>query len=347
MKRVVKTALILALVLTGALPAFSADKEIIGAGATFPYPLYSKMFDAYNKEYGIKVNYQGIGSSGGIKELTNKTVDFAGTDAFMTDEEMKKAGAAIVHVPTCIGSVVLTYNLTGVTDLSLSQSVLADIFLGKITKWNDPKIAKLNPKVKLPDLPIAVIHRSDGSGTTSIFTDFLALISPEWKSKVGAGKTVNWPVGLGAAKNSGVAGMVQKVPGSIGYVELAYAIENKMSVALIENKSGKFIKPTLESTSLAAKGAIPDDTRVSLNNTSDPKGYPIAGFTWLVLYKEQNYGARTPDQAKSVVTLINWMTHEGQKFTSPLLYSPLPSEVVKKSEKLLKSVTYNGKPVLK
>ncbi len=347
MNRVMRIAMMLALVLAGSLPAFSAGKEIIAAGATFPYPLYSKMFDAYNKEYGVKVNYQGIGSSGGIKELTNKTVDFAGTDAFMTDKEVNKAGAPIVHVPTCIGSVVLTYNIKGVTELSLSQSVLADIFLGKITTWNDPRIVKLNPKAKLPDLPIAVIHRSDGSGTTSIFTDFLAMVSPAWKSNVGAGKTVNWPAGLGAAKNSGVAGMVQKVPGSIGYVELAYAMENKMPVALIENKSGKFIKPTLESTSLAAKGNIPDDTRVSLNNTSDPKGYPIAGFTWLVLYKEQNYGGRTMDQAKSVVTLINWMTHEGQKFTSPLLYSPLPNEVVKKAEKILKSVTYNGKPVTK
>jgi phosphate transport system substrate-binding protein len=347
MKRVMRVAMILALMVVGSLPAFSAQKEIIAAGATFPYPLYSKMFDAYNKEYGMKVNYQGIGSSGGIKELTNKTVDFAGTDAFMTDAEINKAGAPIVHVPTCIGSVVLTYNIKGVTALSLSQSVLADIFLGKISKWNDPRIVKLNPKAKLPDLPIAVIHRSDGSGTTSIFTDFLAIVSPEWKSKVGAGKTVNWPAGLGAAKNSGVAGMVQKVPGSIGYVELAYAMENKMPVALIENKSGKFIKPTLESTSLAAMGTIPDDTRVSLNNTSDPKGYPIAGFTWVVLYKDQNYSGRTMDQAKSVVTLISWMTHEGQKFTSPLLYAPLPNEVVKKAEKLLKSITHNGKPVSK
>ena len=347
MNRIIRVAMILALMVAGSLPAFSAQKEIIAAGATFPYPLYSKMFDAYNKEYGMKVNYQGIGSSGGIKELTNRTVDFAGTDAFMTDAEIKKAGGAVIHVPTCVGSVVLTYNIKGVTALSLSQSVLADIFLGKISKWNDPRIVKLNPKAKLPNIPIAVIHRSDGSGTTSIFTDFLAIVSPEWKSKVGAGKTVNWPVGLGAAKNSGVAGMVQKVPGSIGYVELAYAMENKMPVALIENKSGKFIKPTLESTSLAAKGTIPDDTRVSLNNTSDPKGYPIAGFTWVVLYKEQNYSGRTMDQAKSVVTLISWMTHEGQKFTSPLLYAPLPSEVVKKVEKLLKSVTHNGKPVLK
>jgi phosphate transport system substrate-binding protein len=347
MKQVMRIATMLALIAIGSIPVFAAESGIIGAGATFPYPLYSKMFDAYNQEYGIKVNYQGIGSSGGIKELTNKTVDFAGTDAFMTDGEMKKASGAVVHVPTCIGSVVLTYNLKGVADLSLSQSVLADIFLGKITRWNDPKIVKLNSKAKLPDLPIAVIHRSDGSGTTSIFTDFLAIVSPAWKSKVGAGKTVNWPAGLGAAKNSGVAGMVQKVPGSIGYVELAYAIENKMPVALIENKSGKFIKPTVESTSLAAKGEIPADTRVSLNNTSDPKGYPIAGFTWIVLYKEQNYNGRTLDQAKSVVALISWMTHEGQKFTSPLLYAPLPSEVVKKAEKLLKSVTYNGKPVSK
>jgi len=345
MKNALRVLLILGLALGLAVPVLAAD-ELSGAGATFPYPLYSKMFDAYADEFGVRVNYQGIGSSGGIKELTNRTVDFGGTDAFMTDDKIAETGTDIVHIPTCLGAVVLTYNLEGNPDLRISQDVLADIFLGNITSWNDPAIAALNPGVSLPDMDIVVVHRSDGSGTTNTFTVFLSKISTEWADVVGQGKTVEWPTGLGAAKNSGVAGMIKQTPGAIGYVELAYATENDMPVALIENSSGNFIKPDLVSTSLSAEGDIPEDTRVYLADTSAADGYPITTFTWIILYKEQNYDGRTLEEAKLLMDLLWWMTHEGQVHCEPLLYAPIPEKAVSSVESLLRSVTYDGTPIL-
>jgi len=345
MKNALRVLLILGLAMGLAVPVLAVD-ELSGAGATFPYPLYSKMFDAYASETGVKVNYQGIGSSGGIKELTNKTVDFGGTDAFMSDEKIAETGADIVHIPTCLGAVVLTYNLEGSPELKISQDVLADIFLGKITSWNDDAIAALNPGVSLPDMDIVVVHRSDGSGTTNTFTVFLTKINDEWADTVGKGKTVEWPTGLGAAKNSGVAGMIKQTPGAIGYVELAYATENGMPVALIENSSGNFIKPDLMSTSLSAEGDIPEDTRVYLADTSAAEGYPITTFTWIILYKEQNYDGRTLEEAKALMDLLWWVTHDGQVHCEPLLYAPIPEKAVGSVENLLKSITYDGKPIL-
>jgi phosphate transport system substrate-binding protein len=242
---------------------------------------------------------------------------------------------------------VVTYNLPGNPQLKLSRAVLTDVFLGKITKWNDKAIAALNPGVVLPSLPVTIVHRSDGSGTTSIFTDYLAKISPEWKEKVGAGKEVNWPVGLGAKGNPGVAGQVKNVPGSIGYVELIYALENDMPTAMLENKKGNYITPTLESTKISAEVEIPDDTRASLTDTDAEKGYPITGMTWLILYKEQSYDGRTKDEAKALVDLMWWMTHEGQTQCEPLKYAPLPKPTVEKAEKILKSITYGGKLIRK
>jgi phosphate transport system substrate-binding protein len=347
MKRMMKMIVPMLLMIGMTTAAFGAGNQLMGAGATFPQPLYSKMFDIYNKKFGVEVNYQGVGSGAGIEQLTKKTVDFGATDSFMKDADLAKAPATIVHVPIALGAVVITYNLPGDPQIKISRAVLADIFLGKIKKWNDKAIAALNPGVKLPSLPITVVHRSDGSGTTSIFTDYMSKISPEWKEKVGSGKEVNWPAGLGAKGNPGVAGQVKNVPGSVGYVELIYALENGMPVATLENKKGNYIVPSLESTKLSAEVTIPDDTRASLTDTDAANGYPITGMTWIILYKEQNYDGRKAVTAKALVDLIWWMTHEGQSQCEPLKYAPLPKGTVEKAEKILKSVTYNGKPIRK
>jgi len=345
--RSVRTAVLAGLLAVGLVSAcFSGDSELLGAGATFPYPLYSKMFDAYNQQRGVKVNYQAIGSGGGIKQLLEKTVDFGGTDAFMTDEELKVAAMPIVHVPTCLGAVVLTYNLPGNPELKFTPQIVADVFLGKITQWNDTSIAEANPGAALPGMAIVVVHRSDGSGTTSIFSDYLSKVSAEWKDKVGAGKSLNWPAGLGAKGNPGVAGLIKQLPGSVGYVELIYASQNKMPVAVIKNKAGAFVEPGIKSVSAAAVTQIPADTRVSITDTDAKDGYPISGFTWLVLYQEQNYGGSS-QRAAELLRLVSWMIHDGQQFAEPLEYSPLPKDVIIKAEKILASVTYNGKPVLK
>jgi len=323
------------------------EKELIGAGATFPYPLYSKMFDVYYHESKVKVNYQAIGSGGGIRQLINKTVDFGGSDAIMSDKDLAEASAPILHIPTCAGAVVVTYNLTGNPELKLTPDIVGDIFLGKITQWDDPRISAINPGVKLPNTHMTVVHRSDGSGTTFIFSDYLSKVSSEWKEKVGSGPSVNWPTGLGGKGNPGVAGLVQQTPGSVGYVELIYALQNKMPYGTIKNKKGNFINPTLASTSLAANIELPDDMKVSLTNGDAADGYPISGFTWILVYKEQNYGDRSEEKAKEVVKLLGWMTHEGQKYAEPLHYAPLSKKAVEKTEKLIKSVTYKGSTIMK
>jgi phosphate transport system substrate-binding protein len=334
--------------LFGASTLYGAEKELIGAGATFPQPLYSKMFDAYFQQNKIKVNYQGIGSGGGINQLVKKTVDFGGTDAFMTDKELTEAVAPVLHIPTSLGAVVVTYNLPDSPKLNFTQDLVADIFLGKIKKWNDPQIAAANPKVKLPDLAISVVHRADGSGTTYIFSEYLSKVSKEWKDNIGTGKSLNWPAGqIGQKGNPGVAGYVKQTPGSVGYVELLYALQNKMAFGKIKNKAGAFVEPTLNSVSAAANVKIPDDTNVSLTDSDAKDGYPISGFTWLIFYKEQNYGGRSKEKAEALVKMLHWMVKDGQKFVEPLQYSALSSEAVAKSEKIIKSVTYGGAPILK
>jgi phosphate transport system substrate-binding protein len=346
MKRYAGVAVVLA-VLFAAGVGFAADSEIIGAGATFPFPLYSKMFDVYGKEYNVKVNYQAIGSGGGIRQLINRTVDFGGSDAIMSDEDLKAAGAPVVHIPTCAGAVVITYQLPGNPEIRFTPEVVADIFLGKITKWNDQRIVSQNPGVSLPNLDMTVIHRSDGSGTTNIFSDYLSKVSKEWKDKVGEGTALNWPVGLGAKGNPGVAGLVKQTPGSVGYVELIYAIENKMPFGLLQNAKGNFVKATLAATSAAANIPLPDDMKVHLTNTSAADGYPIAGFTFILLYKDQKYGDKTMDKAKAVVNLVGWMIHDGQKYAEPMQYAPLSRNAEEKAEKLLKSINYGGTALAK
>ncbi len=321
--------------------------ELSGAGASFPYPVYSKMFDAYYQETGVKVNYQSIGSSGGIKNIKDKVVDFGASDAYLSEADMASFDAPVVHVPTVLGAIVVTYNLAGSPTLKLTGEVVADIFLGKITRWNDRRIAGINPGVSLPEADIIVVHRSDGSGTTFNFTYYLSAVSADWKAGVGTGKSVNWPVGLGGAQNSGVAALVTQTPNSIGYVELAYADQNNLPYATIRNAAGNWIVPSLDSTSLAANTNLPDDTRIALGNTGAANGYPISTFTWLIVYKEQAYGGRSLDQARATVDLLWWVAHEGQQYAKPLEYAPLPDTAVKKVEAILQSVTCNGTPVLK
>ena len=332
------------LLIAGSLQA--GEKELLGAGATFPYPLYSKMFDAYHKQYDVKVNYQAIGSGGGIKQVKSQTVDFGGTDAFMSAADLKNLPNPILHVPVCLGAVVVTYSLPGDPVLNFTPDILAAIYLGKIKKWNNERLAKINPGIDLPDMAIVVVHRSDGSGTTFIFSDYLSKISPEWEKQVGRGKSLNWPEGLGAKGNPGVAGLVKQLPGSIGYVELIYSLQNEMPAGLIMNKSGNYIEPSMEGVSLAAGVDLPEDTRVSITDTEAERGYPISGFTWLIFYQEQNYNGRSLDQAESLMDLVWWVIHDGQKFAEPLHYAPLPEGAVEKAEKIVRSVVYDGKQIL-
>lgn len=335
-----RVAVALALVsLTVAAGTASAETLINGAGATFPYPLYSKWFSEYAKvDSGVKFNYQSIGSGGGIKQITAQTVDFGASDKFLSDEELKAAPGKLIHIPTVMGAVVVTYNLPGIpSGIKLNSEDVANIFLGKITMWNDPKIADDNPGVKLPAKPIIVVHRSDGSGTTSIFTDYLSSVNQEWSHKVGKGTSVKWPVGLGGKGNEGVAGQVKTTPYSLGYVELAYAFENKLPYASLKNKSGHFVEPSIHSTSAAAAGAVkhmPADYRISLVNQPGKDAYPIVGFTWLLVYEH----AKDPAKGKKLVEFLNWSLHKGQKMAAPMLYAPLPENVVKMVEKTIKTL---------
>jgi phosphate transport system substrate-binding protein len=304
--------------------------QINGAGATFPYPIYSKWFSEYNKLHpNVEINYQSIGSGGGIRQITNGTVFFGATDGPMTNEQQLAAPSKILHFPTVLGADVPVYNIPNMSaELKFTGPVLADIFLGKITKWNDPAIAKLNAGVNLPATDITVVHRSDGSGTTYIWVDYLAKMSAEWKSKVGVNTSVNWPVGLGGKGNEGVAGLVTQTPGSIGYVELIYALQNKISYGSVQNMAGEFMKATEASVTAAAAGAatkMPADFRVSITNAEGKGVYPVSSFTWLLLYESP----KDKVQSKIMVDFVKWALTDGQKFAGQLGYAPLPDSVVK------------------
>lgn len=324
-----------------------ADKQLLGAGATFPYPLYSKMFSEYGKKDSTQTNYQSIGSGGGIKQIMSKTVDFGASDAFLSDDDISKAPAPVVEFPTCIGAVVISYNLPDNPELKLTPEIVTGIFMKTITKWNDKKIKAENPDAKLPDQDITVVHRSDGSGTTFVFTDYLAKVSDDFKTKIGAGKSVNWPDGeIGGKGNEGVAGVIKQTPGAVGYIELAYAMQNTMAFAMIKNSAGNYVKASLESASLCANGDIPADTRISITNSSVDQAYPIASFTWIIVYKEQKYGDRSKAKATTLCKELWWMIHDGQQFCNALNYATLPPKAVTAAEAVLKSVTYDGQPVL-
>ena len=340
--KLLKIAVLAAIVLGIAGPTLRAQSQLNGAGATFPYPIYSKWFDVYSKEHGVNFNYQSIGSGGGIKQVTEGTVDFGASDAFLTEAQMKeikdKQGSDILHFPTVMGAVVLTYNLPGVgNDLKMTPEVLADIYLGKITKWNDAKITGINPGRKIPDLAILVAHRSDGSGTTNIFTNYLSKVSPEWKEKVGQGTSVNWPVGLGGKGNDGVTGVVKQSEGGFGYVEIAYAIQNHMPYCLLKNKAGKFVGPDLAALSAAAAGAaanMPKDMRVMITDSDGPKSYPICGFTWLLIYQNP----KDKQKGKEIAAFLHWALTKGQEYCRDLNYGALPATVQKMDVKQISEI---------
>jgi len=321
--------------------AASAHAEILinGAGATFPYPLYSKWFSEYAKiDRSVKFNYQSIGSGGGIKQITARTVDFGASDKSLSDQELAAAQGKLLHIPTVMGAVVVTYNLPGIgKGVKLTPDVLAQIYQGKIVSWSDPKIKKDNAALNLPNKPIIVVHRSDGSGTTSIFTDYLCAVSPEWAKRVGKGASVKWPVGLGGKGNEGVAGQIKTTPYTIGYVELAYAFENRLPFAFVKNSAGAFVEPSIDSTSAAAAGAsksMPADYRISLVNQPGKNAYPIVGFTWLLVYQDQ----KDKVKGRKLVEFLNWELKQGQKMAAKMLYAPLPANVAKMVQKTIGTI---------
>jgi phosphate transport system substrate-binding protein len=329
-----------------ALVATTASAQsLTGAGASFPYPLYSKMFAEYKNATGTSVNYQSVDSGSGQKQIIERTVDFAGSDNPMSDETLKSAPAKLLHVPTAIGAVVPAYNLPGVSaPLKFTGKVLADIYLGKIRTWNDKAIAALNPGVTIPPLPITVARRSDGSGTTYVFSDYLSKVSSEWKNKVGVGNSLDWPVGTGAKGNDGVAGIVKSTPGALGYVELVYAKQNKLPFGAVQNRAGKFVLADNGPASKAAEGVvIPSDTRVSITNSANADAYPIASFTCVIFYQDQKYGNRTEAQAQELKKLLSWMTTTGQQYNEPLDYAKLPANAANKAKSIINSITYGGK----
>lgn len=314
-----------------------------GAGATFPNPLYQKWLSEYGKLHpNVRIDYQSIGSGGGIKQIQAQTVDFGASDAPMTDEDLKAAPGEILHIPTVLGAVVVTYNVASITQpLRLSSEVVADIFLGKIKKWDDQHIKQDNPGASLPAADITVVHRADGSGTSFVFTDYLSKVSPEWKDKVGADKSPKWPVGQGGKGNEGVTGQIKQQPNTIGYVELAYAVQNKLPVALVKNGAGKYIEPSIDAVTAAAASAsaqTPDDLRVSITNSTGENAYPIASYTYILAYKNQKDAAK----GKALVDFLWWGIHDGEQYAKDLLYAPLPAEIVQRAEAKINSITSGG-----
>ena len=321
-------------------------QQLSGAGATFPLPFYNVVFEQFAEVNGDAVAYGGIGSGGGVRNLRDKIVDFAGSDAFLSEKEMSEMNP-VIHIPTCMGAVVLAYNLEGVDELRLTGEVIADIFAGEIKMWNDERIKELNPQALLPSEAIIPVFRSDGSGTTFVFTDYLNKVSPMWASRFGAGKSVNFPAGQAAKGNPGVAGVIKQTKNSIGYVGSEYAFAQKIAYAKIQNQQGEFVAPSSASISASASGEIPSDTRASITN-SDAKGaYPISTFTWMIIYKEQNYSDRSKEQAIATLDLIQYiLSDEAQKITAYVHYAPLPTKAKEISLSNLKTVTYNGEAIL-
>jgi phosphate transport system substrate-binding protein len=335
----------LSLAAAATLAGLAAAQELTGAGATFPYPLYSKWFDVYHQQRGVAINYQSIGSGAGIQQVKSGTVDFGASDAALSDAALRDMPRRVVHFPTVGGALVLVYNLPGFDGrVKLTPELLAGIYLNRITTWNDKRIAAANPGVKLPTAPILVVHRSDGSGTTNIFTLYLAAVSSEWKELVGAGTAVSWPTGVGGKGNDGVAGVVRQTPGSIGYVELAYAKQNQLAYAAIRNKAGQYVEPTMAAVTAAMDGVaaqLVKDVRTPIVNSAAPTAYPICGLTYLLVYQD----TKDPVRARSLASFIAWAMKDGQAYAEPLDYAPLPASLVKVNETTLKSLMSGGKPL--
>ena len=321
-------------------------QELSGAGATFPLPFYNVVFEQFGQVNGDQVAYGGIGSGGGVRNLRDKIVDFAGSDAYLSDKEMAEM-APVVHIPTCMGAVVVAYNLDGVDELKLTGELVADIFAGEVKMWNDARLAELNPGVKLPNESIIPVYRSDGSGTTFVFTDYLTKVSPMWASKYGVGKSVNFPSGQAAKGNPGVAGVIKQTKNTIGYVGSEYAFAQKIPYASIQNQRGEFVLPSSATISAAASGDIPADTRCSITNSDAAGAYPISTFTWMIIYKEQNYSDRTKEQAMATLDLLKYiLSDEAQGITSEVHYAPLPAKAKELSMTNLKAVTYDGVSIM-
>ena len=354
MKKMFLSAMVLMLALTMVAASCGGNtstdgreaQELSGAGATFPLPFYNVVFEQFSLLNGDAVAYGGIGSGGGVRNLRDKIVDFAGSDAFLTDKEMSEMNP-VIHVPTCMGAVVLAYNLDGVSELKLSGEVIADIFAGNIKMWNDERLAALNPGLNLPAEAIIPVYRSDGSGTTFVFTDYLTKVSPMWASDFGAGKSVNFPSGQAAKGNPGVAGVIKQTKNSIGYVGSEYAFAQKIPYARVQNQRGEFVEPNANSISAAASGEIPADTRCSITNADAAGAYPISTFTWMIIYKEQNYSGRSKEQAIATLDLLKYiLSDEAQNITSEVHYAPLPAKAKELSMTNLKTVTFDGVAIL-
>lgn len=321
---------------------------LTGAGATFPLPYYNLAFKTYKDSTGIAVTYGGIGSGGGIRSLKDQIVDFAGSDAFLSDKEISEMPSQTIHIPTCLGAVVLAYNLPEIKELKLNGTIIAGIYLGKITKWNDPQIKAINANISLPDKPINAIYRSDGSGTTYVFSDYLSKVSEDWATQVGSGKALKWPAGLAAKGNPGVAGTISQTEGAIGYIGSEYAFALKIPVALLQNQAGNFITPSTESISAAASIELPSDSRAMITNSPAADAYPISCFTWIIVYKEQAYNNHSRQQAEANVKLLDWMLSDAaQDLSTKVHYSPLPPAAKQNARLLLQSVTFDGESLLK
>src|SRR5690554_558090 len=317
---------------------------ISGAGATFPYPYYNIVFRDYMRlNQGMTVNYGAIGSGGGIRSLRDRSVDFGASDAFLTDKELESMNGEVIHIATCMGGVVMAYTLEGVDSLRLTGQLISDIYLGKIEKWNDQRIVAENPDIKLPDLDITPVYRSDGSGTTFNFSEYLSVVSQEWNRIMGKGKSLKWPAGIAAKGNPGVAGIVQQTEGAIGYIGSEYALTLRLPTAKLKNKAGNYVDATLETISAAANVSLPDDMRATITNSDDPNAYPISLFTWLLVYKDQQYDKREIDEAEDLIKLLNYIiSPEGQKVAAQINYAPLSEQALEKNRKLIEQINYNG-----
>ena len=330
------------------MPACAMGQVILnGAGATFPSPLYRKWINRYQAATQTRISYQETGSSGGIRLLKARQVDFGATDAFLSEDELTTEGNRILHIPTCLGAVAVTYHLPGKPVVRLSGALIADIFMGRIVRWNDRRILEENPQIALPAMGIAVVHRSEGSGTTFIFTDYLTKVSNGWQKSIGRGKQVNWTTGIGVEGNPGISDLVRRIPGAIGYISLNYAQKNDLPVAQIKNRSGRYMEPTADTVSAAANSKLPGHMRIILTNTTAPDGYPISAFTYLIVYMEQGYSNRSRAQAEALGQFLSWSIHQGQQYTRALFYAPLPPEAIALSEKIIRTMTFQGAPVWK
>ncbi len=321
-------------------------QKISGAGATFPAPFYKVIFQKYTKETGNAISYGAIGSGGGYRSLKDQTVDFGASDVFLKDKELKQLKGDVIHIPAVLGAVVLSYNLEGVSNLRLTSDIVSDIFLGNISKWDDEKIAQLNPMSQLPNKEITVVYRSDGSGTTAVFSEYMSKVNKAWEKNIGSGKSLKFPTGVSAKGNAGVAGLIAETSGSIGYIGSEYALALQIPMISLQNQSGNFVQACIESISAAANIDMPEDTRVFITNSSNPKAYPISTFTWLLVYKEQAYNRRSLEEAQALKSLMKFvLSKNAQDLAQSVHYAPLSGKALEKAQKALEQMTFEGKPI--